>query len=150
MNSLNAKPQPVSMPFLLRRARQTYGQSVRIALEAVGCADLPREGPLVLGAIHRSGSPMAAIIQTLGVSKQAAGRLIDLLVQKDYLIRELDPQDRRRFILALSERGGIAARAIYGALRLVDERLESQIGADALQQLRFNLQVIAELELDIV
>ncbi|MCB1050283.1 MAG: winged helix DNA-binding protein [Acidobacteria bacterium] len=93
---------------------------------------------------------MAAIIQTLGVSKQAAGRLIDLLVQKDYLIRELDPQDRRRFILALSERGGIAARAIYGALRLVDERLESQIGADALQQLRFNLQVIAELELDIV
>ena len=69
MDTLDSKLQPVSMPFLLRRARQSYGQEIRIALEAVGCADLPREGPLVLGTIHRLGSQMAAIIQALEVSK---------------------------------------------------------------------------------
>lgn len=47
----------------------------------------------------------------LGVTKQAAGQLVDHLAARGYLTREPDPRDGRAQILMLTERGHACTRA---------------------------------------
>src|SRR5579862_44459 len=90
----------VAFPALLRAARRTYGDAIREALDRAGYGDLPRNGPYVLGAIARTGAPLSEVIEELRVSKQAAGQLVDALVERGYLDRAADPDDRRRVRVA--------------------------------------------------
>lgn len=118
----------VVMPALLRAARKAYGRAVRSALIDGGCQDLPANGPFVLGAIAGAGTPMAEVIATLGLSKQAAGALVDSLVVRGYLEREVDLADRRRLRIALSERGAHAAALTRDAVAEVDGWLLARVG----------------------
>ena len=107
----------VAFPALLRAARRTYGSAVRAALAEAGCDDMPRNGSYVVGAIDRTGAPLSQIITELGVSKQAAGQLVDTLVARGYLDRSPDPDDRRRLTITLTERGHAAAATDQGGGR---------------------------------
>src|SRR5215472_16833484 len=73
-----------AMPSLLRRARRPYISEIRTALAEAGCEDLPRNGGAVLAAVDRSQAQLSQITRELGVSKQAAGQLIDTLVTRGY------------------------------------------------------------------
>jgi DNA-binding MarR family transcriptional regulator len=135
----------VAVPALLRVARSTYSKATRAVLAEMGADDLPRNGPFVLGAIARTGAPLAAIIDDLGVSKQAAGQLVDTLVLRGYLDREVDPDDRRRLRVSLTERGAATAAVIRGSIEGVDERLAAEIGAGGVTDLRRSLAAIIAL-----
>jgi DNA-binding MarR family transcriptional regulator len=135
----------VAFPALLRAARDTYATETRQRLAASGYADLPRNGSFVLGAIARTGAPLADIVSRLGVSKQAAGQLVDTLVTRGYLSRETDASDRRRLTVRLTERGRDAARVARQAIEAVDARVVAQVGRDALASTRTTLASIAEL-----
>jgi DNA-binding MarR family transcriptional regulator len=50
------------------------------------------------------------MILGLGVTRQAASQLIDTLVVRGYLVREVNPADRRRLNIELTERGGALPR----------------------------------------
>ncbi len=129
----------VSMPALLRAARTTYGSAIRSALEEVGCSDVPRNGVFVIGAIARTGSPLGEIIAALGVSKQAAGQLVDTLVLRGYLDRAPDPDDRRRMTVSLTDRGQLAAQASRLAIDEVDAEVTERVGADIIAATRAGL-----------
>jgi DNA-binding MarR family transcriptional regulator len=129
----------VAMPALLRAARTTYGSAIRSALEEVGCADVPRNGVFVIGAIARTGSPLGEIIAALGVSKQAAGQLVDTLVLRGYLHRAPDPDDRRRMTVSLTDRGRLAAQASRLAIEDVDAEVTERVGADTIAATRAGL-----------
>ena len=126
----------ISMPALLRAARTAYGAAIRRDLAAAGFDDIPKNGIFVIGAISRRGAPMARIIEALGMSKQAAGQLIDQLVLRGYLLREVDPQDRRRLTISLSERGAAAAKISRAAVDRIDAALTRQAGDAAVAQAR--------------
>ncbi len=135
----------VAIPALLRAARTTYGSAIRSALAEVGCDDVPRNGIFVLGAIARGGSPLSGIIDALGVSKQAAGQLVDTLVVRGYLDREPDPEDRRRMTVRLTERGTTAAAASRAAVDRVDSALTDQVGPEAVVATRATLGALIGL-----
>ena len=143
-------PQPawfddITTPALLRGARTTYGSAIRDALVAVDCSDMPRNGSFVIGAIARNGSSLSQIIESLGVSKQAAGQLVDTLVVRGYLDRAPDPADRRRLTVSLTERGQLAAQAGRAAVERVDARLKARVGADRLSHTRGTLAALIDL-----
>lgn len=137
--------EAMALPALLRAARRGYGSAVRAALEAAGYGDLPPNGPFVIGAIALNGSPLSEIIDFLGVSKQAAGQLVDTLVTRGYLERSVDPLDRRRLTIALSERGRHAAGTVGDAVARVDAELVAVVGRDRVQQTRATLAALIEL-----
>src|SRR5580698_1344886 len=95
----------VNIPALMRWARGSYGNAVRRSLAIAGYEDLPRNGAFVLGGMARLGGSAADMISGLGVTKQAASQLIDTLVLRGYLTREVDAEDRRRLTISLTERG---------------------------------------------
>jgi DNA-binding MarR family transcriptional regulator len=135
----------VAMPALMRAARATYGRAIRAALDEVACEDVPRNGIFVIGAIARGGSPLSGIIKGLGVSKQAAGQLVDTLVVRGYLDRSTDPEDRRRMTVSLTERGQLAASASRSAIEQVDARATEQVGARRMADARAVLGTLVGL-----
>jgi DNA-binding MarR family transcriptional regulator len=56
-------------------------------------------------AIGASGATATELGRGLGVTKQAAGQMVDELVRLGYVVRGSDPADGRRRILTLTPRG---------------------------------------------
>ncbi len=133
------------MPGLLRAARQAYGSAIAAALIEAGCDDMPRNGAFVVGAIARTGAPLSEIIKSLAVSKQLAGQLVDTLVARGYLERAVDPDDRRRLTITLTERGSDAATTIRAAVEAIDATLLRAIGPQAVAHTRATLAALAEI-----
>jgi DNA-binding MarR family transcriptional regulator len=135
-----------NIPALLRAARGSYGNAVRDSLGAAGFDDLPRNGPFVLGGMANHGASAADLIEALEVSKQAASQLIDVLVVRGYLTREVNPEDRRRLTIELTERGRAAAEAVRAGVDLVDTELLAALSPDQFAGLRAGLIALAEIK----
>jgi DNA-binding MarR family transcriptional regulator len=137
------------LPGLLRAARRAYGSAIRADLDKAGCDDVPRNGIYVIGAIARTEAPLSEIIDQLGVSKQAAGALVDTLVMRGYLERSIDPEDRRRLRLALTARGEAAAIVVRSAIERIDAALVARVGPEYVAHTRATLaSLIAGAHLD--
>lgn len=137
-----------SFPALLRGAWAAYGLAVREALNGAGHDDVPRNGVYVIGAIARTGAPLGRIIKELGISKQAAGQLVDTLVLRGYLDRSVDTQDRRRLTVALTERGRAAAAVSRSAVERLDAELAKKVGVENVAHTRAALAALVEIEQD--
>ena len=135
----SANADEVVLPGLLRAARGTYRHAIVACLAEDGLDDVPRNGAFVLGGIVNHGGTVAGVIRELGVSKQAASALIDTLVTRGYLDRQIDPDDRRRLIIDVTERGRQAAAAIRAGVEAVDAELAELISPDQLAGLRAGL-----------
>jgi DNA-binding MarR family transcriptional regulator len=83
----------------------------------------------------RTSAPLGEVILQIGVTKQAAGQLVDSLVVRGYLDRSVDPGDRRRLVL-LTERGGAAAAAIRAVVDSLETQMNADVGAGQVQALR--------------
>lgn len=134
-------------PALLRHARNTYGSAMRRALDEAGYDDIPGNGLYVIGglALGAGDIPLGQLVRELQISKQSAGQLVDALVARGYLERSVDPDDRRKLNVTLTERGQAAAAIQAGARDRIDRDLESRIGADGVAQLKRGLGMLIEI-----
>lgn len=129
--------EPFSMPALLLGALATYGGAMRAALAKAGYDDIPKNGLYVIGGLALAGDhPLGRLIDQLRLSKQAAGQLVDTLVERGYLQRDVDAEDRRRLTIALSARGRAAAKVQAAARARIDERLTAKVGEKDFQGAR--------------
>ena len=136
---------PIPLPALLRHARHTYGAAMRAALVASGHYDIPGNGLYVIGALALGEAPLAQIIRELRVSKQAAGQLVDALVLRGYLDRQVDPADRRRLTVTLTERGRAAADTQIAARMAIDAELAARMGAEKIRHARDVLTALIDI-----
>jgi len=137
----------VAIPALLRHARTTYGVAMRRALERAGYDDIPKNGLYVIGglALGAGDIPLGQLIRELRISKQAAGQLVDTLVTCGYLERTVDAQDRRRLVVALTERGLAAAAVQAAARQQIDDELTARIGSRATRAMRQALAALIDI-----
>jgi len=133
------------LPALLRAARGAYSRAIHTQLVAAGFEDLPRNGPFVLGGMANRGGSAADLIRTLGVTKQAASQLVDTLVLRGYLERQVDADDRRRMVIGLTERGRAAAGAVRHGVEAVDAQLARRISPAELAGMRAGLLALAQI-----
>jgi DNA-binding MarR family transcriptional regulator len=138
-------PDDVPIPALLRAARGAYGHAIRRRLAAASFDDLPRSAPFILGGMGNHDAPIGGLVRQLGVSKQAAGQLVDTLVLRGYLERQVHPDDRRRMTIALTPRGQAAALEVRSAVEEVDRELAAQLTAKQLDGLRAGLVALTTI-----
>jgi len=138
MNETKPWYEEIVLPALLRHARSTYGRAMRDALEEAGYEDLPKNGMYVIGglAMGAGGVPLGKLVKELGVSKQAAGQLVDMLVLRGYIDRTADPNDRRKLTVALTDRGRAAASIQKEVVKRIDEELSSRVGKEEILSAR--------------
>jgi DNA-binding MarR family transcriptional regulator len=137
--------EPIVFAALLRAARFAYGDAIRAALIEAGLDDIPKNGIFVIGALGRGGSPLAQIIDSLGVSKQSAGQLVDTLALRGYIERTIDPEDRRRLTVTLTPRGREAAAISRATVERIDTALLKKIGREHVAHTRATLHALIEL-----
>jgi DNA-binding MarR family transcriptional regulator len=130
----DAKPwyEVIVLPALLRHSRSTYGSAMRHALEEAGYEDIPKNGMYVIGgmAMGADGLPLGQLVKELGVSKQAAGQLVDMLVLRGYIDRAADPNDRRKLTVTLTERGRAAAAIQKEVVKKIDADLATRVSQE--------------------
>jgi len=145
------EPAPVeddrSIPELMRAARGSYAQAIREHLEAEGIDDLPRNGAFVLAYLSRGDeSVVVDTIRGLGVTKQAVSQLLDTLVVRGFITREVDADDRRRMTIGLTDRGRGAAAAIFAATTAIDDELAEMLSPGDMAGLRAGLAALGQIK----
>ncbi|HEV8064410.1 MAG TPA: MarR family transcriptional regulator [Acidimicrobiales bacterium] len=138
----------ISLPTLLAMAAQTYGQAIQAALAEAGYGDVPRTGYRIVGTLTRGGLSVQELARRHGVSKQAIGRLVEVLVVRGYVARQDDPSDRRRVILQLTDRGREATEAGRGAIAKIDAALGRATSQADLAAARRTLRALAAVGSD--
>lgn len=139
-------PEPANIPALLRGARGAYGNTIASMLADAGFEDLPRNGPFVLRGMANHDGSAVDMIRGLGVSRQAASQLIDTLVLRGYLSRQVNSKDRRRLDIELTDRGRAAAGVVRAAVKKVDRRLSAIVSPEDLTGLRSGLAALATIK----
>lgn len=139
-----------SLAVLLRHARETYGAVLRAALDAAGYDDLPKNGLYVLGGLTgpAGGRPLSQLIDELSMPKQSTGQLVDALVVRGYLRRDVDQADRRKLTIGLTARGRAAGRVLVAARDALDAELAERVGVPDVATTRRVLAVLVALGRD--
>jgi DNA-binding MarR family transcriptional regulator len=139
--------ETIVLPALLRHARTTYGKAMYAALAEAGCDDVPKNGLYIIGglAMGAGGVPLGQLVKELGVSKQAAGQLVDTLVLRGYLERSTDTEDRRKLTVSLTARGQMAAQVQAKAREGIDAELLARVGADSILHCRKALAALINI-----
>lgn len=147
MTDTNPSIPDLVIPALLRHARTTYGFAMRKALEEAGYDDIPRNGLYIIGglAMGAEDTPLGKLIRELRISKQAAGQLVDTLVNRGYLERKTDPGDRRKLTVTLTERGKAAAATQAAVRERIDAELVRRVGQENVDRTRHTLGVLIDM-----
>jgi DNA-binding MarR family transcriptional regulator/catechol 2,3-dioxygenase-like lactoylglutathione lyase family enzyme len=133
-------------PTLMVSARGTYAQSIRAQLHLIGADDLPANGVFILAGIDAAGGPRQDFPAELGVTKQAVSQAIDVLVNRGYLTRHIDPGDRRRVVLELTGRGQDVVDAARRGIEAVDRQLAERVSAEQIGAMRSALIALTEIK----
>jgi DNA-binding MarR family transcriptional regulator len=139
--------EQVAIPALLRHARVTYGKAMRSALDDAGFEDIPANGLYIIGGLALDKNiPLRELVRQLGISKQGAGQLVDALVTRGYLSREVDERDRRQLNVALTDRGRAAAEIQSNAREAIDARLLDRVAHDEVRIARKVLGALIDMQ----
>ena len=138
--------QDFATPTLMRAARGVYAGSIRAQLHAIGADDLPRNGAFLLAGIDSPGGPRQDLPIELGVTKQAVSQLLDILASRGYVERGVDPEDRRRVTLELTDRGREVVQAVVRGVEAIDHQLHQRVEAGQIEAMRSALIALTQIK----
>lgn len=134
----------ISMPALLRHARNTYGAAMRKALVKAGYDDIPGNGLYIIGGLALAAGQIALtdLIEELHVSKSAASLLVETLANRGYLVVN---DDGNKLEATLTERGRAAAATQAAAREKIDAELLGAVGEADISRTRRTLAVLCDI-----
>jgi DNA-binding MarR family transcriptional regulator len=130
------------LALLLLGGFRTLAEQATAELAARGYEDVRPVHDFALHSILAGADSASELGRALSVSKQAAAKTIAVLEERGYVVREPDPDDRRRMSLRVTERGLAMLRegeAIFDELR---EQWEKQVGAESLIAIEESLRIL--------
>jgi DNA-binding MarR family transcriptional regulator len=96
-------------------------------LDGRGYGDYRRSDALALRWLRHGQVPLGQLATTLGVSRQAARKVVDGLVARSFASVQRDQHDARRLNVALTVQGTHYAQAVAEVVKALNEELEAQI-----------------------
>lgn len=115
---MSSDPRGYELPLHLLFAFRTLIDDLHAELARQGHPDMRPMHGFVFQAIGHHGTTAVDLGRTLGISKQAAGKTIDTLERLGYVHRERDPDDGRRMLVSLTDRG---VDCLARSARILDE-----------------------------
>jgi DNA-binding MarR family transcriptional regulator len=134
------------LPVLLFGGFRTLIDRLHAELARQGHPDVRPAHGFAMQAIGREGATASEVGRRLGVSKQAAGKTIDRLVDLGYAERSADTADARRKLVRLTPRGIDAlarSAALFEQLRAEWAR---ELGAERVRALESDLRKVVPAE----
>ena len=113
-------------------------------LAARGWHDVKPTYGFVLLAARGSGIQSSEVAALLGISKQAASKIVDAMAESDYVARNPHPDDQRAKIVTLTARGA----ALLDDVEKIYAELESEwatiVGGAQIENMRENLVTVLQ------
>jgi len=107
-------------------------------------ARIRRAHTAILPHLDLEGTRLTTLAERLGVSKQAAGQLVEELEQMGMLERLADPQDGRAKLICFSARGRKGLLHGLAVLRDLEDELAQCIGRARMSSLRESLAALTD------
>jgi DNA-binding MarR family transcriptional regulator len=130
---------------LVLAAASTVVDGIQAGMVARGYRDVRPAHGFAFARIAAGDATALDVADHLGVTKQAASKLVEQLVQRGYVTRTEDPSDARRRPLVLTARGRACTRAAEAAADDVMRGWTESLGKRGIADLR---SLLAKLELD--
>ncbi len=128
---------------LLARGFNAYVGYLHERLAAAGFADLRPTFGLPLRALHERPRTLTELARELGVSKQAAAKVVGELEGRSLIERRPSPADGRATLLRLSSRGRSLVAAAIRIGDAVERDLARDLGEQAAAHIRAGLERLA-------
>jgi DNA-binding MarR family transcriptional regulator len=107
-------------------ATRCVAERLDAAVAAAGIEGMRAPFGFVIRALHGSPLTLTELAERLGVTKQAAIKVVDEMEARGFVARAADPRDRRAKTIALTPRG----EAVRRAARAESERMEAELAAE--------------------
>lgn len=111
-------------------------------LAARGWTDVRVSYGFVLLAARSGGVRGADVAALLGVSKQAASKLVDAMQDAGYVTRQPHDRDDRAKLIRLTERGHALLAAVEQIYAELEARWAAVLGAAAVESMRADLTTV--------
>jgi len=134
------------LAILLVAANRCLGDRLTAAVRETGARDARPAFGFVIRAVDAEEPTVTRLAELLGVSRQAASKLADEMVQRGYLLRAPDPDDRRRTRLRLSAKGRRVRERAAAESAAIEAELRAAVGDRAVDGLRRALLAFVERE----
>jgi DNA-binding MarR family transcriptional regulator len=143
-----ATPEPpqtagFELPLLLFAGFRSLIDALHAKLAAQGHPDVRPAYGFAMQAIGPHGATASELGRRLGISKQAAGKTVDRLVNLGYAERAADSADGRRKLIRLTPRG---VDALVRSAAIFDElhaQWAAALGPERLRELEGSLRTMA-------
>lgn len=135
--------RPVPLVGLLEATAEAMFAEFRQELERTDYGDIrPTHGCVFRFVREGDGMRLTELARLAGMTKQSVGEMVDDLVDRGYVRRIPDPEDRRAKLICLTDRGVEAQRTGTGLLAELEERWAERFGAEHIAELRELLEEI--------
>ncbi|HEY6559820.1 MAG TPA: MarR family winged helix-turn-helix transcriptional regulator [Polyangiaceae bacterium] len=124
---------------LMAMAFRTLIDELHARLEAQGWKDVRASYGYVLVAARDAPLTVTAVAALLGMTKQAASKLVEAMVEASYLRRSDDADDARRQRLELSAKGARLLAAVEAIYAELEGEWGEIIGEPAVERVRSDL-----------
>jgi DNA-binding MarR family transcriptional regulator len=132
------------LAILLTGAARVVADRLGAAVERAGIEDMRSSYGFVIRALAAGDRTLTDLAGLLGVSKQAAIKVVDEMERRGYLDRCTDPADRRVKLLRLTPKAVQVRRAALRASRQLERELRRELGDDDVAALRRTLLRLLE------
>jgi DNA-binding MarR family transcriptional regulator len=110
------------------------------AVERAGVDDMRAPFGYVIRALADGDRTLTELASLLGVTKQAAIKVVDEMEARGFLTRESHPDDRRVKLLQLTAKGRKVRRAALAASHRMEQELRADIGDAPVDDMRAGLE----------
>jgi DNA-binding MarR family transcriptional regulator len=117
-------------------AARVVGDRLGEAVAAAGVPDMRPPYGFVIRALAGGGRTLTEVAELLGVSKQAAIKVVDEMERRGYLVRAPDPSDRRAKRLVLTGKGERVRAAALQASHGLEAELRADLGEAEVDAMR--------------
>jgi DNA-binding MarR family transcriptional regulator len=122
---------------------QQFVVELHASLASSGFDDLGRSDGVVFRALADRRMSVSRLAELLDISKQGAAQIATDMERRGYLARRPDPDDRRAWLLELSERGTAALAAARAFHHRYERGLAKRCGTETVGVLRSVLTEMA-------
>ena len=141
----DAANERADLGILLVGATRAFTDLLHDELDRRGFADVRPAFGVVLRALRDEELRLTRLAERLGVSKQAAAKVVDEMVTKGLVSREPSPTDGRAVQLALTARGRSVVAVAAEIGQDLERRLTSRVGSDDVEAMARALAAFVEL-----
>lgn len=124
------------LAILLIGSSRTVADRLQTAVARADHADMRPQFGFVIRALAAGGVTLTELADLLGVSKQAAIKVVDEMEARGFVRRDAHPTDRRAKVLTLTERGDDVRRTALAESHAMERDLRAAVGDADVDALR--------------